>query len=54
VKDEAYDLLVNAVRSTTPLVNPLHARSTADGYADVWREPTEKVADVGAGELVNP
>ena len=52
VTDEAYELLVAAVRETTPRLNPLHGRSTADSYADVWRESAEKVADVGAGELV--
>jgi hypothetical protein len=54
VKDESYDLLVDAVRSTTPRLNDLHGRSTSDGYADVWRESADKLADVGAGELVNP
>ena len=54
VKDGAYELLVDAVRSTTPRLNDLHGRSTSDSYADVWRESADKVADVGAGELVNP
>ena len=52
VADEPYDLLVNAVRETTPLLNGLHGRSTADSYADVWRETTEKVADVGTADLI--
>lgn len=56
VADEPYEMLVEAVRETTPLLNTLHARSTADSYADVWRDPpgNEKVADVGVGELVAP
>ena len=53
VADEPYELLVEAVRETTPLLNDLHGRSTSDSYADVWRESGDKVADVGAGELVN-
>jgi hypothetical protein len=54
VRDGAYELLVEAVRSTTPRLNALHGRSTSESYADVWRESPDKVADVGAGELVSP
>ena len=52
VADDEYQLLVDAVRETTPRLNPLHSRSTADSYAEVWRESAEKIADVGAAELV--
>jgi len=47
VKDEPYELLVDAVRATAPQLNPLHSRSTRDSYADVWRGPKESVAGVG-------
>jgi hypothetical protein len=48
VADEPYDLLVDAVRATTPRLNGLHGRSTSDSYADVWREGTgaDQVAGV--------
>ena len=58
VNDAPYETLVDAVRSTTPLLNGLHGRSASDTLAGVWREtpgvekqPAEKVADVGAAEL---
>ena len=53
VGDEPYEMLVDAVRSTTPLLNGLHARSASDSLAGVWREtPGEKVADISTAELV--
>jgi hypothetical protein len=47
VADEPYEMLVKAVRETTPLLNDLHGRSTSDSYADVWRDAGEVVAGVG-------
>ncbi len=38
VHDRPYKLLVRAIQQTTPLLNPLHARSTSDSESDVWRE----------------
>jgi hypothetical protein len=38
VDDRPYGELVDAVRATSPLLNPLHAASSADANADVWRE----------------
>jgi hypothetical protein len=54
VGDDPYDLLVEAVRLTTPRLNSLHAGSATDSLAGVWRGESgrETVADVGAGELV--
>ena len=55
VADEPYQMLVDAVRETTPRLNDLHARSTTDSYAEVWRDHpgADKVAGVGAGELLD-
>jgi hypothetical protein len=38
VHDHPYDLLVNAIRQTTPTLDPLHAQSATDPEVDVWRE----------------
>jgi hypothetical protein len=38
VDDNAYPMLAEAVRSTTPLLNAAHAASVADPQTDVWRE----------------
>lgn len=48
IDDRPYQLLTDAVRRTTPLLNPLHAQSTTDPQTDVWQEsfarlPTMKV-----------
>lgn len=37
VDDREYELLVDAVRQTTPLLNSLHAASMAEESQDVWR-----------------
>jgi agarase len=54
VTDRPYETLVEAVRSTTPRLNGLHARGTSDGYADVWRKAPSRdaVVNTGTGELV--
>jgi hypothetical protein len=38
VHDNPYTLLVNSIRATEPLLNPLHALSTTDSQSDIWRE----------------
>jgi hypothetical protein len=38
VDDRPYEQLVDAIRSTTPRLNPLHAGSTQDKGSDVWRD----------------
>ena len=38
IHDRPYDLLADAVRNTTPLLNPLHEGSTVDAQKDVWRQ----------------
>jgi hypothetical protein len=38
VHDKPYTLLVNAIRATAPLLDPLHARSATDAQSDIWRE----------------
>jgi hypothetical protein len=38
IHDRPYDLLVDSVRKTEPLLNPLHASSVTDSQADIWRE----------------
>lgn len=38
VDDRLYEELVAAIRRTTPALNPLHAASSDDARADVWRE----------------
>lgn len=38
VDDDPYQLLVDAVQKTSPMLNPAHAASVADAQADVWRE----------------
>ena len=54
VYDEPYEMLVEAVQVVEQGGCLLHGRSTTDNYAGVWREQpnTDKVADVGAGELL--
>lgn len=51
VEDEPYELLVTAVRETTPRLNTLHASAATESYADVWRDSGKTVADVGADVL---
>jgi hypothetical protein len=46
VADREYELLVEAVRETTPRLNGLHERSASGSFADVWRDAKEKVAGV--------
>ena len=38
VDDRPYELLADAVRTTAPLLNHLHAESSTDGESDVWRD----------------
>jgi hypothetical protein len=38
VDDRPYQMLVNSIRKTTPLLNPLHANSPQDDGKDIWRE----------------
>lgn len=55
VSDEPYEMLVEAVRETTPLLNGLHGRSTSESFADVWRDDRmrgEPVAGSGQEELL--
>ena len=55
VSDDPYESLVDAVRSTTPLLNGLHGASTSESYADVWRDERmrgEAVAGSGQEELL--
>lgn len=52
IADEPYQTLVDAVRATTPLLNALHGKSTAGGYADVWREPREATVETSQDELL--
>ena len=44
VTDREYELLVDAVRETTPKLNGFHGRSASDSYADVWRETDTALA----------
>lgn len=53
IEDGPYELLVDAVRETTPLLNGLHRRAATDGYADVWRDGAEKVAEVGIADVLD-
>ena len=46
IADRPYETLVEAVRSTTPLLNGLHERSASEGYADVWRKEASRDATV--------
>ena len=41
VADQPYDLLVNAIRETTPKLNGMHRDSAGETFADVWREIAE-------------
>jgi len=52
ISDRPYELLMESVTSTAPLLNGLHRRSTSESYADVWRQPREATADTGQRELV--
>ena len=55
VSDAPYEPLVDAVRATAPKLNDLHARSTTDGLADVWRDErisNDSVAGSGREELI--
>ncbi len=38
IDDRPYELLVNAIRTTTPLLNRLHQSSINDDGFDIWRE----------------
>ncbi|MDP9174557.1 MAG: hypothetical protein M3O30_11915 [Planctomycetota bacterium] len=38
IHDKPYDQLVDAVRQTTPMLNPLHARSASDPQQNIWRD----------------
>jgi hypothetical protein len=38
VHGKPYTLLINAVRQTEPMLNPLHASSITDSESDVWRD----------------
>jgi hypothetical protein len=48
IDDRPYPALAEAVRTTTPLLNDLHAKSPTDEQQDVWRESfaTKPVAHV--------
>jgi hypothetical protein len=38
VHDKPYERLVNSIRQTAPLLNPLHTQSSTDTQTDIWRE----------------
>ncbi len=38
IHDQAYPLLADAIRQTSPLLDPLHENSIHDEQADVWRD----------------
>ncbi len=38
VDDRPYEMLANAIRETTPKLNPLHAQSPTDEGQGIWRE----------------
>jgi hypothetical protein len=38
VDDHPYELLADAIKETTPKLDPLHSGSSADDQKDVWRE----------------
>jgi hypothetical protein len=38
IHDKPYDLLVDAIRETTPTLDPAHSHSAVDAQSDVWRE----------------
>ncbi len=48
IDDRPYEALADAVKTTSPLLNPMHARSVTDEQQDVWRESfaTKPVAHV--------
>jgi hypothetical protein len=48
VDDRPYQALVSSIKATTPLLDPLHAKSATDDQQDVWRESfaTKPVAHV--------
>lgn len=58
VDDREYETLVDAVRRTTPTLNPLHASADVDARTDLWREapgplPTFDVPYVSSGVTLN-
>ena len=52
VADRPYEGLVEAVRSTTPLLNGLHGESATGNDADVWRRGREAIAETGREAVV--
>ncbi|MGF1633792.1 MAG: hypothetical protein ACFCVE_08065 [Phycisphaerae bacterium] len=54
VDDRAYELLVEAVRQTTPLLNDLHAASAEDDKRDVWRERFAELPTFGVPKRQDP
>lgn len=48
IDDRPYQALTASIKATTPLLNPLHAKSVSDDQQDVWRESfaTKPVAHV--------
>jgi agarase len=38
IHDKPYELLLDSIRKTAPLLNPLHGKSATDSQEDVWRE----------------
>lgn len=54
IDDRPYPALVESIRSTTPLLNPLHAGSATDAQADVWREDFTGKANADVPFLATP
>ncbi len=54
VDDRPYDSLVDAVRSTAPLLDGLHEGSIADKQSDVWRESFAERASFNVPLLTHP
>jgi len=46
VDDRTYELLTDAIKATTPVLNHLHEQSHRDEQKDVWRTPTETLPTV--------
>jgi hypothetical protein len=54
VDDHPYDLLTQAIRETTPKLDPLHAASATDDGKDVWRESFASVPMMHVPYLSTP
>jgi hypothetical protein len=54
VDDHPYELLTQAIRDTTPTLDPLHAGSATDDQKDVWRESFATMQPMHVPYLVTP